>query len=351
MAEIVVYNELYAPERDGKRWGPARYGAYVFTAEGPIEWLDLGPVATLHTVIRRFRLTISSAPNRGGAKAAAKEIRRAVIDPICNLLPATKEWYISPDGLLRLIPLAALPEEAGSSQPVTAGLQLHTITTARDLMRGAPVHSVQPAWIAGIADFGGDPASDSLLFPPIPGAKEEVEAVAKIIRPKAQLLALEQMTKTFLLEKMNAPRVLHLATHGYYHDDSGGGLALKDANVSTQNILTQNDVAKLRLLGSQLVVLSACESGMGEVSFADGIIGLQRSLTLAGSRSQILTLWPVDDAKTKELMVAFYGNLFDKGMTKSEALRQAQLAMARDGLDMYFWAAFVLYGDSGPLGE
>ncbi|MBK7928985.1 MAG: CHAT domain-containing protein [Bryobacterales bacterium] len=219
------------------------------------------------------------------------------------------------------------------------------------MMQRALVRSVQPAWVAGIADFGGEPAAGSLVFPPLPGAREEVEAGSKIIRPKPQLLAPEQMTKSFLLDKMNAPRILHLATHGYYRSDSGGGLALKEANVSTQNILTQNDVARLRLLGTQLAVLSACESGVGEVSFADGLIGLQRSLTLAGARSQILTLWPVDDVKTRELMVAFYGNLFDKGMTKSEALRQAQLAMVREGLDMYYWAAFVHYGDSGPLGE
>jgi CHAT domain-containing protein len=139
-------------------------------------------------------------------------------------------------------------------------------------------------------------------------------------------------------------------THHYYQE-AHGGLALKDANLSDANVLTDSDVAKLKLFGTQLVVLSACSTGQGEVSFADGITGLQRALTLAGARSQILTLWPVNDSKTKELMVSFYRNLFEKGMTKAEALRQAQLAMAKNGVDEYYWAPFVLYGDGGPLGQ
>ena len=115
--------------------------------------------------------------------------------------------------------------------------------------------------------------------------------------------------------------------------------------MSSANVLSHTDAAKLRLFGTQLAVLSACETGLGEVSFADGITGLQRSLTLAGARSQILTLWPVSDGKTKELMVSFYRNLFEKGMTKAEALRQAQLEMARQGVDAYYWAPFVLMGN------
>jgi CHAT domain-containing protein len=189
------------------------------------------------------------------------------------------------------------------------------------------------------------------LFGAIPGAKAEVDAVAAIVRPKPQLLQRAQITRDFLLERMKAPRILHLATHGSYTDAAGGRLALKDANLGPGNVLTQNDVARLHMHGTQLVVLSACESGVGEVNFADGVAGMQRALTLAGSRSQVLTVWPVDDEKTRELMTAFYRNLFEKGMTKGEALRQAQLEMAGRGMHMYYWAAFVLYGDPGKLGE
>jgi len=158
------------------------------------------------------------------------------------------------------------------------------------------------------------------------------------------------MTKQFLIQQINGPRILHLTTHGYYSGTTGG-LALKDANLGTENILNQEEAAGLHLQGTQLVVLSACETGLGEVSFADGVIGLQRSLTLAGARSELLTLWPVNDSMTKDLMVAFYHNLFDKKMTKAESLRQTQLEMIRRGIDSYYWAPFVLYGDGGPLRE
>jgi len=151
------------------------------------------------------------------------------------------------------------------------------------------------------------------------------------------------------MQEMNGPRILHLATHGFYSAQTGG-LALKDANLGPGNILYQQEVAGLHLQGTQLVVLSACESALGEVSFAGGVIGLQRSLTLAGARSEILRLWPVNDAKTRDLMVSFYRNMFEKKMTKSEALRQAQLEMAHKRVDPYYWAAFVLYGDGVAAG-
>lgn len=311
--------------------------------------MDLGPAEPIDLHIRRFRAAVASSANRGAATEAARAIRRAVIDPLRKAIPGIAEWYVSPDGLLRLVPLAALPEDAPSGKPLLSTLRLHTLGTSRDLMRGAPARSVQPAWVAGLSEFGG--AAEAGPFRPIPGAQQEVDAISAIIRPKPQVLPPAQLTREFLLARLSVPRVLHLATHGSYTDEAGGRLALKDANLSPQNVLTQNDVARLRLFGTQLVVLSACESGLGEVSFAEGVTGLQRSLTLAGSRAQILTVWPVDDAKTRELMVAFYRNLFERGMTKSEALRQAQLAMAEQGLHMYYWAAFVLYGDGGPLGQ
>jgi CHAT domain-containing protein len=156
---------------------------------------------------------------------------------------------------------------------------------------------------------------------------------------------------------VDSPRILHLATHGYYFENSSqatdpllrAGLALFAANLHDEGVLTAKEAAMLRLRGTQLVVLSACETGLGDLSFSDGVIGLQRSLALAGARSQILTLWPVNDAKTTELMVSFYKNLFEKKMTKAEALRQAQIDMSDRGVDPYYWAPFVLYGDPGPI--
>jgi CHAT domain-containing protein/tetratricopeptide (TPR) repeat protein len=346
LVEIIEFDELYAPKRNGKRFGPSRYGSYVLTESGEILWHDFGPAGAIDALVRRYRYAMAVPGNQVVAQDAARQLDALVFAPIRQSLPQVKDFYIAPDGLLRLVPFATLIDVNGKR--LIENYRIQTLSTGRDLARGAPVHSVQPAMVGGLAEFGR--SGDGLFFPPIPGAKEEAQEVAKIIRPEAQRLSGDQLTKQFLTKQMNGPRILHLATHGYYSGQTGG-LALKDANLGPANILNQEEAAGLRLQGTQLVVLSACETALGEVSFADGVTGLQRSLTLAGARSQILALWPVNDAKTKDLMVAFYGNLFEKKMTKAEALRQAQLEMVHQSVDPYYWAPFVLYGDGGPLGE
>ena len=97
-------------------------------------------------------------------------------------------------------------------------------------------------------------------------------------------------------------------------------------------------------------LMSACETGVGEVSFSEGLVGLQRSLAIAGARSQMLTLWPVNSVRTRDFMGKFYKKLAS-GMTKGDAWLMTQREMIDAGLAPHFWAPFVLYGDPGPLGE
>ena len=97
-----------------------------------------------------------------------------------------------------------------------------------------------------------------------------------------------------------------------------------------------------------MVTLSACQTGVGATNFADGLLGLQRALTVAGARSLLLTLWPINDAKTKEFMKAFYRRLKD-GEGKGKALLAVQREMQARGEPQHIWAPFVLIGDPGPL--
>jgi hypothetical protein len=124
-------------------------------------------------------------------------------------------------------------------------------------------------------------------------------------------------------------------------------------------LLTAVEVAGLDLGGTKLVVLSACETGVGVTSLgdtqghiADGVYGLRRALVMAGSETQVMSLWKVEDHATRYLMEAYYHNLLAQGMGRSEALRQVQLAWLRDG-DVYaspaYWAAFVVSGNDSPL--
>jgi CHAT domain-containing protein len=134
------------------------------------------------------------------------------------------------------------------------------------------------------------------------------------------------------------------------------GLALAGANAGLSSdttpggggLLTAAEVAALDLRGTEIVVLSACETGLGDSFFGEGMFGLQRSFLLAGAESVVVSLWPVPDRETCDLMREFY-RLLLMGMPRAEALRKAQ-DMVRVRLpDPAFWGGFILQGERGPL--
>jgi CHAT domain-containing protein len=171
-------------------------------------------------------------------------------------------------------------------------------------------------------------------------------------------------------------RILHIATHGFFLNDQDGlapqlradmpqaqsrenpllrsGLALAGANArrsgKEDGILTAAEVARLDLAGTQLVVLSACESGVGEIHNGEGVFGLRRALMLAGAQSQVTTLWNVADRTTSSLMIDYYKRLLQGG-GRSAALRAAQLRLLNSTAYQhpYYWAAFVPIGSWTPL--
>jgi CHAT domain-containing protein len=202
------------------------------------------------------------------------------------------------------------------------------------------------------------------------------------------LLTKRQATKT-ALSQMRSPRILHIATHGFFLEDQNltsagergaqaitddperalqqlerrgvrietsllrSGLALAGANEQKDEdngILTALEVTGLNLWGTKLVTLSACDTGVGEVKNGDGVHGLRRALVLAGSETQVMSLWAVSDQATRELMVSYYGRL-KHGQGRGEALRQAQLEMLKKvkRRHPYFWAGFIQSGEWANL--
>jgi CHAT domain-containing protein len=111
-------------------------------------------------------------------------------------------------------------------------------------------------------------------------------------------------------------------------------------------VLTALEVAGLDLAGTELAVLSACETGVGAVQNGEGVYGLRRALVLAGVRTQIASLWKVDDAATRDLMIDYYRRL-QAGAGRSQALREAQLTMLKDPARAhpYYWASFITIGE------
>jgi CHAT domain-containing protein len=115
-------------------------------------------------------------------------------------------------------------------------------------------------------------------------------------------------------------------------------------------MLTAEDVLGMDLLDTELVVLSACETGLGEVHVGEGVFGLRRAFALAGAKTLVMSLWKVPDQQTQELMEDFYQRILS-GQPRAEALRLAQLAMKNKYSHPYYWGAFICQGNPGPLGD
>ncbi|WP_208343971.1 CHAT domain-containing protein, partial [Aetokthonos hydrillicola] len=113
-------------------------------------------------------------------------------------------------------------------------------------------------------------------------------------------------------------------------------------------ILTAEDVSGLDLLNTELVVLSACETGLGAVQAGEGVFGLRRAFVLAGAKTLVMSLWKVPDQQTQELMTDFYRRLL-QGEPRAEALRMAQLSMKSRYPHSYYWGAFICQGNPEPL--
>ncbi len=189
-------------------------------------------------------------------------------------------------------------------------------------------------------------------------------------------LVAQQCEKTTLTAKLRTCRIAHLATHGFFADrkgDLGGiydisaqldsGLVLSNANLNPdfgeQYLLTAEELGREDLSGIDLLVLSACDTGLGHLSRGEGIIGLLGALDRAGVRSVASALWPVDDSATMTLMDAFYRHCLDEDLAHpAQAMRRAQMEMLRGELPVedrvaeelgkpFFWAAWAVMGWSG----
>ena len=183
----------------------------------------------------------------------------------------------------------------------------------------------------------------------------EVDSICQVFGGRP-LIGTEAVLDSFVALAGNYS-ILHLSTHAKMDeaDSDFSYLAFTDADVENgQNILYINDLYNLQL-PLNMVVLSACETGIGELKKGEGIISLARGFTSAGAKSIVTTLWAVNDFTTKDIMVGFYANL-NKGYDKDEALQQAKITFWEnqkniDHAHPYYWSSFIAIGDMAPLKE
>lgn len=208
----------------------------------------------------------------------------------------------------------------------------------------------------------------------LPGTKKEVEEISKELKAKLWNVDVytEERASEANLRKIKSPNVLHIATHGYYLKDvetndklflgfdsktlkgnsflrsgiilAGAGPATADSlNVNSENdgIFSAYEASLLNLSNTELVVLSACQTGLGDNMGSQGVAGLQRSFAIAGAKNIIMSLWPVDDEATKTLMTEFYKN-YAASKDIESSFRQAQTLVKEKYKHPYYWAAFVL---------
>ncbi|MGB3587645.1 MAG: CHAT domain-containing tetratricopeptide repeat protein [Tunicatimonas sp.] len=318
-----------------------------------------------------------------------------------KLSNSIKTVYLAPDGVYHKININSL-YHTQTGRYVIDEMDLRVLSSTRDLVRSPNQLSLKSAYLVGSPDFQfrvGYQNSEAVIDPTesspltassmlgstpflfgirdLPGTKTEVEKISDMLTEHQWITRtyLGEEAREEMIKSAKEPRILHIASHGYFMTDLAesenlnrnygthsqnisanpllrAGLLLAGAEYSIlrQNssswkaedgILTAYEAMNLRLNGTEMVVLSACETGLGDIKNGEGVYGLQRSFLIAGAQSVLMSLWNVNDNSTAELMTIFYQNWLS-GQGKHQALRNAQLAVRKQRADPYFWGGFVL---------
>ncbi|MBE9119032.1 tetratricopeptide repeat protein [Lusitaniella coriacea LEGE 07157] len=299
-----------------------------------------------------------------------RQLHKLLIAPIAELLPTNPEdrvIFIPHESLFR-VPFAALQDTEFNYL-----IEKHTILTAPSIQSLTLTRQHQERIGATLAPgtgnletlIVGNPIIPNLLtqepykFPPLPNAEEEAQDIAKILNTAPPLLG-NAATETEVVKRLHSANIIHLATHGLFETNKlrdrvpnlniPGLIALTPSGTEGENdgFLTAGELVQLTYnnpLNADLVVLSACETGLGTIT-GDGVIGLSRALIAAGVPSIVVSLWQVPDTSTQELMTAFYTNLYEEKMDKAQALRQAMLQMLEENPTPGHWSGFTLIGEA-----
>jgi CHAT domain-containing protein len=373
----------FDPAKPGKA-GERRtdcYAAFVVTPKA-VARVELGPAAPVEEALARWRKAIDDGPGEAPPDLP-RALRRRLWDKVAARLPAgVATVYLAPDQRLAFLPFAALPggrpgtvllEDCALAVVPSGPFLLDRLTApgqaggpAGLLAVGAVAYDRAPAapTPAAVVARRGPAAGEGkpLTWKPLPGTAAEARRVAALARAAGlPVMALVGAAPSAgrLVAELPKYRYAHLATHGFFADESFrsriradeglflvrgrervgagalspfllSGLACAGANVKGtpgRGLLTAEALVSADLSGLELAVLSACDTGLGEVGGGEGVLGLQRAFHVAGCKNVVASLWKVEDEATAALMQLLYRNLLEGKQPPLEALRKAQLAL------------------------
>ncbi|OLT59633.1 CHAT domain-containing tetratricopeptide repeat protein [Moorena bouillonii] len=293
---------------------------------------------------------IVDSPNIG--KPHLQQLHQLLIEPIADLLPKDENARVVfiPHRELFSVPFPALQDQEGKYL-----IEKHTILTAPSIQvldlthqkRKNLANSAQTALVVGNPTMPKVPPAageEPEQLGSLDGAEQEAKYIASQL--KAQPLLGQDATEAIVKRQMPKARYIHFATHGLFDPKRIGGIGSAIAlapSPGEDGLLTAEEIFAMKL-SAELVVVSACDTGVGHIN-SEGVIGLSRSLVAAGVPSVMVSLWSIPDDKTTELMTEFYRNLNRTG-DKAQALRQAMLTMIPKSGNPKDWAAFTLIGEA-----
>ncbi len=380
-----------APREDGD----AEYLAFAVRGGGRYQprLVRLGRETEIAPLVARMYVSMAFGTAKSDARAAGRAVYRKILGPFEEIVAECDEIMILPDGVLSLVPFSALPFRDGylvdqATTSIVTGLTAWDETAAQRRPGNAVVLAdpeLQARVVAsnGLTGETGRSRFGTVALEPLPGARREGRLLTEMLNNygvRVRYGVGPEATEQKLREAVS-PDAVHIAAHGFFlpkpegrepHDlvdvahasigvlprsatddpmaRSGMFLAGAADSVSRRNhdrgVLTARKVLQLQLADTSVVVLSGCLTGLGDYQTGEGLLGLTRAFLIAGTDSVIVTLWPVDDHTTQQLMFEFYHEWLNSRSPR-EALRLAQRHLRRDGLHPSYWAPFVLARNSG----
>jgi CHAT domain-containing protein len=401
LISYVVYKATAIEKVDPARSAVYTYMAFVLRPDSDrIRVFDLGEMKSVDDFIGKMRASADSEAhskvqgsirNERAYREAGEGLRKRIWDPLSEATKDAQLLLVVPDGLLNLVPFAALP--SGDGYLVEKGPVVHMLTSERDLLSeernqkktgllvlGGPAFDearvIQTATTAQVALPSASSAPlrgetidcdefQKMIFPMLPAATEEAHDIADSWKKwnqneRLSLLTGAEATRDRFLAESESNRVLHIATHAFILNRSCGngnpllhsGLVFAGANQNRDaSILTAQQIASLDLSGVDWAVLSACNTGNGELADGEGVLGLERAFRVAGAGSVIMSLWTVDDEVTRQYMRELYLNRFANHASTADAAWLAARHLlenrrtAHQSTHPWYWADFVAAGD------